>query len=427
MDAAKKFIRAAIPAGFVHPLEKIYRQARGLFWQARYGFPARNMNVIAVTGTNGKTTTCAFLSEILKAAGYKTAVLTTVFYEFNGQKTPNKTHFTIDKQSIVQKFFSRAKKNGAGWVIIEVTSHALDQERIMGVPVEIAIITNLSQDHLDYHGTMEKYAAAKARLLRDFGAKYAVINRDNDWFDFLKNRSAAKVFSFGKSADADARLSGIKVTAVESSASVKLAGREARLSTKLLGEFNIYNAAAGAAAAHLLGVKNEHISAGVASLQHIDGRMEEIKNARGFKVFVDFGITPDAIEQALGALQHTTKGKVRIVFGATGDRDKAKRPLMGNAAAKHADVIYLTDDETYTEDSQQIIHEVYSGIKTAKAEDKTQLIPDRKEAIKKALDDARPGDSVLITGLGHEDSRNMGGKLIPWSDQEVARELLKSS
>lgn len=209
-----------MPGWLLRLIEKIYRKGRGLFWQVRYGFPARGLRVIAVTGTNGKSTTCAFINEILKSAGYKTAVLNTVFYEVAGKRTPNRTHFTIDKQSIVQSFFARAEKAGVDFAIIEVTSHALDQDRIMGVPVEIAVITNLSQDHLDYHKTMKNYAAAKAKLLSDYGAKYAVLNLDDDWFKYFDSAAGCQVFSYGKSELADLHLSGIKLSAGESHAAL---------------------------------------------------------------------------------------------------------------------------------------------------------------------------------------------------------------
>lgn len=414
-----------MPKSLIRLVEKAYRKGRGLLWQVRYGFPARGMRVIAVTGTNGKTTTTSYINEILKAAGYKTAVLNTVFYEVAGKKVPNRTHFTIDKQSIVQSFFSRARKADVDFVVIEVTSHALDQDRLMGVPVEIAVVTNLTQDHLDYHKTMKNYARAKSLLLRNFGAKYAVLNIDDGWFGFFSEASSAEVFSYGKGKQADLNISGVKLGADGSSAQFKASAKRFTVRTNLPGEFNVYNAAAAASAGHLLGIGEKNICDGIASLGEVSGRMEQIKAGQKFRVFVDFAITPDALEKALGALGKTSKGKVRVVFGATGDRDKGKRPDMGKAAAEFADYIYLTDDETYTEDADNIRKAVLKGIIQAGAENRTEVIPDREKAIEKAFADSGSGDAVLIAGLGHEDSRNMGGKLVPWRDQEVARTLLK--
>lgn len=425
MRKLKKLIRKIFPIALLRIIEKGYRRGRGLLWQARYGFPARGMRVIAVTGTNGKTTTVSYINEILKAAGYKTAALTTVYYEVDGKRDLNETHFTIDKQSIAQSFFARAKKANVDFVVFEVTSHALDQDRIMGIPVEIGVMTNLSQEHLDYHQTMKNYAAAKALLFKNYRAKYAVLNRDDDWYPFFVKESKAEVFSYGKDKNSNIKLSKINIDSKGSLAVLSFDGSQIKARTTLLGEFNLYNAAAAATAGILLKIAPEKIEQGIANLSQLSGRMEEVNSEQNFKVIVDFAITPDAIEKVLKNLRKFTNGKVRIVFGATGDRDKTKRLIMGENAAKNADYVYLTDDETYSEDSQQIIDEVYEGIKKAKATQKTKVIPDREEAIRQAIKDAKAGDTLLITGLGHQTSRNMGGKQIPWSDKEAAKKYLK--
>lgn len=423
----KKLVRKLLPVFLLKAVEKGYRKGRGSILQARYGFPARGMRVIAVTGTNGKSTTAAYINEMLKTTGYKTAVLNTVFYEIAGKRTPNDTHFTVDKQSIVQSFFARAKKADVDFVILEVTSHALDQDRIMGVPVEIAVITNLTQDHLDYHDTMENYAKAKSRLMRNYGAKYVVLNRDDEWYGYFEDRAIGEVFSFGKDKSSTARISNVKLLKHESQAELKTENEKLNISTRMIGEFNIYNAAAAASVGLILGISPSKIASGIGKLTEMKGRMQEIKEGQNFRVMVDFAITPDAIEKALQSLRKITKGKVRIVFGATGDRDKQKRPEMGKAAAENADYIYLTDDETYTENPEKIRNAVLNGIKKTGGEKKTKVIADREEAIKQAFKDAKSGDAVLITGLGHEDSRNMGGKLVPWRDQDVASRLLKKA
>jgi UDP-N-acetylmuramoyl-L-alanyl-D-glutamate--2,6-diaminopimelate ligase len=426
MKPIKKLVRKLIPVQVVKGLEKSYRLSRGVFWQTRFGFPARGMRVIAVTGTNGKTTTVSYINEILKSAGYKTAALTTVYYEVDGQKIPNETHLTIHKQSIAQSFLSKAKKADVDFVVFEVTSHALDQDRIMGVPVEIGVMTNLTQEHLDYHKTMDNYAAAKSSLFKNYGAKHAVLNLDDEWYTFFAEESKAEIFTYGKNKDADLKISDVKLADKESSAVFSFTGGKIKAKTGLLGEFNLYNAAAASGVGTLLNIDPGKIEKGLSSLSQLSGRMEEIDEGRDFKVIIDFAITPDAIEKALEALRGITKGKIRIVFGATGDRDKTKRLFMGKAAAKKADYIYLTDDETYTEDPKTIIDGVFEGIKKSKTTQKTKVIPERGEAIKQAINDAKPGDTVLITGLGHQTSRNMGGKLVPWSDKKIAEKILKA-
>lgn len=413
----------------VRRLEKSYRLSRGFFWQARFGFPARGIRVIAVTGTNGKSTTSAYINEILKAAGYKTAMMTTPMMEIAGQKYPRTTTRTLEKQSEVQSFFARAKKTDTDWAVLETPSHALDQNRIMGVAVEIAVVTNLTPEHLDYHKTMKDYARVKALLLRNYRAKWAVLNSDDEWHSYFKDLSLAKVFSVGKSKVSEARISSTKLSSNGSEA--KLTNKQINLNikTNLLGEFNLYNAAQAAAVGLILQIDPKKIEKGIMALEAVAGRFELVDSPSGkqnFRVFVDYAITPDSIENALITLQKITKGKVRIVFGATGDHDKAKRPLMGEAAGKNADYIYLTDDETYSEDSQDIIDAVYEGIKKSKAGNKTKIIPNREQAIGQSIKDAKSGDTILITGLGHEITRNMGGRQVPWSDQKIAKKFLKS-
>jgi UDP-N-acetylmuramyl-tripeptide synthetase len=429
MKPVKKLVRKFLPKTAIKGVENFYRLARGFFWQFRFGFPARGMRVVAITGTNGKSTTSAYINEIFKVAGYKTAMMTTPMMELAGRKYPRTTTRTLEKQSEVQNFFARAKKADVDWVILEVPSHALDQNRIMGIKVELAIVTNLTPEHLDYHKTMNNYARAKSLLLRNYGAKWAVLNSDDEWHKYFKEHSKAKVFSVGKSKAGEAQLSLVKLSSGGSE--VKFTSKQGVLDikTSLLGEFNLYNAAQAAAAGLLLYIDPRKIEKGIMSLQAVAGRFELVKpvsGEQGFKVFVDYAITPDSIENALKALQKITKGKVRIVFGATGDRDKTKRPLMGEAAGKNADYIYLTDDETYSEDSRTIIDAVYEGIKKSEAVKKTKIIADREQAIEQSIKEAKPGDSILITGLGHETTRNMGGRQIPWSDQEVAKRFLGS-
>jgi len=427
MHGIKAAIRGILPVQVLRALEISYRGARGLFWQTIYGFPAQGARVIAVTGTNGKTTTCTYINEVLKSAGYKTAVLTTVFYEIDGRQEPNNTHYTISKQSIVQRFFRSARQAGVDWIILEVTSHALDQGRIMGVPVKIAAVTNLTQDHLDYHKDMESYATAKASLLWEYGAKHVILNADDKWFDYFKSRTPknAEIFTIGTKPKVSGRIGKPKLTKSGGEATFATKTQQLKLKTNLIGEYNLWNAAFAAAVGSVFLMDKKVIERGISKVSRLEGRMDQISSTQNFMVYVDFAYTPDALEKTLSSLQKVTKGKVRIVFGATGDRDQGKRPKMGEVVAKHADAIYLTDDETYSEDPDQIRQAVYKGIKKAGGNSKTQQIADREEAIKRAISDAKKGDSILLAGIGHENSRNMGGKLIPWSEKEIAAKHLK--
>lgn len=423
----KKLARKVIPKQGIKVAEETYRKGRVYGLQMRHGFPARGLRLIATTGTNGKTTTSMYMNEILKAAGHKTAMFTTAVIEVNGQAEPNRTHRTVPVTAELMKFFKQAKQEGAEFVILEASSQALHQHKFKGVPIEVGIMTNLTQDHLDYHGTMERYAEAKARLFNRYAnPNYCILNADDEWYDYYLMQSVGQVVSYGESTDAAERIQTVVQSTSGSSWTLRSGQHKLRLQTSLPGLFNVYNATAAATAAQALGLPDEAIAKGVAALKLVPGRMERIDAGQNFDVLVDFAITPDALEKALIAARATTAkgGKVRIVFGATGDRDKGKRPIMGQVAAEHADVIYLTDDETYTEDPDTIRNAVYEGIKTEQAEKRTKIIPDRRKAIQAAFSDAGKGDVVIIAGLGHEDSRNMGGKLVPWDDRTVARELL---
>lgn len=422
----KKLARLVLPNKGIRLAEETYRKGRIYGLQARFGFPARGLRVIAVTGTNGKTTTCCYINQILKAAGYKTAMYSTALIEIKGKCTPNTTHRTLPLTEQLLKFFRSARKAKVDFVVLEVTSQALHQHKLIGIPTEVAVWTNLSQDHLDYHGTMDNYAKAKARLFnRYMSPKFCVLNADEEYYDYFLLESVGQVVSYGKSTDSTERMSNIKPDSKGVSWRLVSGNNSLELSTRLAGTFNAYNATAAAAVGLTLGIDAKVIKKGIEALKTVPGRMEAVEAGQPFAVWVDYAVTPDALQKVLEAARGAAKNKVAIVFGATGNRDREKRPIMGNIAAKFADKIYLTDDETYTEDPDVIRQSVYEGIKYAKGTGKTKVIPDRKKAIKAAFDGARRGDVVVLTGIGHQDSRNMGGKLLPWDEKKIAEKLLK--
>ncbi len=422
----KALIRKTVRGPALRVAETAFRKGRGMFWQARYGFPARGARVIAITGTNGKTTTASYVNAMLRSGGLKTAVYTTAYIEIAGKRFPNKTHMTVSSEADVQRFLAYARAAAVDWIILEITSHALDQGRGYGIPVEIAVMTNLTQEHLDYHRTMERYAAAKARLFGpQYKAKWCVLNADDEWFNYFKTRAAGKIISYGEQSEADLRLKTCALSASGSAITALYNDDHITFTSKLIGKFNAYNALAAYGVGLAAGLEKDVISRGIASLESVPGRMEQIDAGQKFSVIVDYAITPDALENVLTALKELTKGKVIVVFGATGDRDKTKRAPMGKIAAELADHIFLTDDETYTEDPQAIRQQVYEGITAAHAQSRTVLVDDRRKAIQQAFKAAKPGDTVLLTGIGHQDYRNMGGHKEPWDEREVARELLK--
>ncbi|MCA9335216.1 UDP-N-acetylmuramoyl-L-alanyl-D-glutamate--2,6-diaminopimelate ligase [Candidatus Saccharibacteria bacterium] len=422
-----KGARKALPRSAVKRLENTYRRGRVRVVRTRYGNPASKQKVIAITGTNGKTTTLNYVNEILKEAGYKTAMFTTAVIEIAGDRRLNDLNVTVASTAQMQRFFRDAKRAKVDYTLVEVTSHSLDQHKLDGVPIHMAIMTNLTQDHLDYHGTMERYADAKAKLFKR-NPEYIVLNRDDEWYEFFNQFEAtSQKITYGTHDDAEAKVERVKLFKKGTEAMVVIDHQiKLDLATALPGEFNAQNMTAAAAATYLLGVKMNDIVEGVANLEGVPGRFERVEVSKEFDVIVDYAHTPDALEKLLIAAKSLSKNRVILVFGACGDRDKAKRPIMGEIAARLADRIILTDEESYNENPDTIRANIMTGIETGKGMAKTTEIADRHDAIKKALGVAKKGDTILITGMGHENFRIINGKREPWNDADVVRELAAS-
>lgn len=420
-----KVARDILPAKMLHGVENGYRKVRVKLVSARYGNPSKHLRVIAVTGTNGKTTTACYINEILKEAKFKTAMFTTAVIEVAGEAQVNDLNATVATTARMQQFFRDAKRAGVDYVILEVTSHSLDQYKLAGVPIEAAVMTNLTQDHLDYHKTMENYAAAKAKLFA-LEPRFIVLNRDDEWFDYFdKFVASEQKMTYGKHEDAEAKIERVKLYRKGTEADLVIDHQtHLELATNLPGEYNVMNMSAAVTLSYLLGVKLQDIQEGVANLEVVPGRFERAVEGQPYDVIVDYAHTPDALEKLLVAARKIAKGRVILVFGACGDRDKTKRPIMGEIAAKNADRILLTDEESYNEDPEIIRQMLREGIIAGGGEAKMTEIADRRSAIERALSIARKGDMVLITGMGHEQYRIVNGERLPWNDTEVVREIL---
>ena len=420
-------VRRVVPSSAVHQLEETYRRGRVQLVSARYGNPARRLKVVAVTGTNGKTTTVNYINEILKEAGLKTAMFSTALIEVDGQTSLNDLNATVGTTDRMQRFFKTAKKAKVDYVVLEVTSHALHQHKFATVPIHAAVMTNLTQDHLDYHKTMEEYARTKGKL---FASKpdFIVLNRDDSWFDFFDKYPAnAQKITYGHHDESEVKVERVKLYKKGSEARLLIDHQtKLDLATAMPGEFNVANMAAAAATAYVLGVDLKSIVEGVANLDGVPGRFERAVEGLPYDIIVDYAHTPDAIEKLLESARALTKNRVILVFGATGDRDKGKRPIMGKIAARLADRIILTDEESYNEDPKAIRDQVRSGIESAGAAAKLTEIDDRRQAIAKAISIASKGDIILVTGMGHEQYRIVAGKRLPWNDGEVIREIIKA-
>jgi UDP-N-acetylmuramoyl-L-alanyl-D-glutamate--2,6-diaminopimelate ligase len=368
---------------------------------AVYGQPSTRLRLIGVTGTNGKTTTTHFLRSVLEADGRRAAVIGTL----SGVRT---TPAAPDLQAHL------AELAGEGFqaVAMEVSSHALVQHRVDGVRFAVAVFTNLSQDHLEFHGTMDDYFAAKASLFVPERSAVGVINADDPWGRRLLESAAlpTRPFCLADAVDLEVDRRGSSFT---------WEGRPVRL--RLAGVVNVANALAAAAAARELGLDAAAVADGLSALESVRGRNEPVDRGQPFSVLVDFAHTPDALERALaGARQMAGDGRVLVVFGCGGERDRAKRPLMGEVAARLADVAVLTNDNPRSEDPAAIIEEVRAGAEGLVVE------PDRRAAISLAFDQAGPGDVVVLAGKGHETTQVTGTEIRPFDDRAVAAEILGS-
>lgn len=420
--ALTKNIRKILPAKKSQRIADFYRKSRINFLSAAYRNPAKDLKIIAITGTNGKTTTANYINAILKEAGLKTALFSTAIIEMAGKSELNNLNLTTDTTAHMQKFFTRARRNKVDYVIIEAPSQALDQHKLDKIPIYMAIMTNLTEDHIDYHKTMDVYAAAKSILFQN-EPPYIILNHDDAWFEYFNQFSAGKIkVTYGQDKLADICIKQNKLYKKGTEATLVMDKKEdLEVATHLPGEFNAYNMAAAVAAASLLDINPPEIQDGLASLESLPGRFERVANSRGLDIVVDYAHTPDGLERLLKSAKAITSGRIILVFGSMGERDRTKRPIMGRIAAENADLIYVTDEENDKEPRAAIRAEIIQGMPES---DKIHEVEGREQAIKQALAAAKKDDIVLVTGLGHETYRLLDGKRISWSDQDIIRQLL---
>jgi UDP-N-acetylmuramoyl-L-alanyl-D-glutamate--2,6-diaminopimelate ligase len=389
-----------------------------------YGFPSRGMRVVGVTGTNGKTTTTNLIGAVLEAAGHHVGINSTAVLQVADRRWDNDLAMTNANPFQLQKLIRQMKKANCDWVVMEAASHSLVQYRVWGIRFEAAVMTNLTRDHLDYHGTMQEYAAAKGRLFSHHPA-VMVLNRDDEWFDFFDKYEADRQVTYGTHEEADCRIAEAKMGLKGTRLRLKLESEELAIRLKLPGQFNCYNAAAAAATAHALGVSHAHIVAGLEKIEAVPGRVQLIDVGQDFTVIIDHAHTTDALDNIYRTVRMLLKGRLISVIGADGDRDPGKREPIGRLAAENSQAVVVTDQEPYTEDPARIRAAVIKGVESVKHGVVHFEIADRREAIKKALGLAKKGDVVLIPGLGNQLTRGMADGKMPWDDREVTRELLQ--
>ncbi|RKY31941.1 MAG: UDP-N-acetylmuramoyl-L-alanyl-D-glutamate--2,6-diaminopimelate ligase [Candidatus Omnitrophota bacterium] len=386
-----------------------------------YNYPSSKLKIVGVTGTNGKTTITYLLEAILKEAGFNPAVIGTVNYRFNDKIIPSKN--TTPGPVELQAMLKQMGEENCDYAVMEVSSHALDQQRIKAINFHSAIFTNLGQEHLDYHKNTEEYFKAKARLFRELmPGSFAVINNDDEYAQKLKEiTSAEKIFTYGLKKESDITAGEIKSGINGIQFKLKKFSEEINLSSRLIGNHNLYNILACIAWAIAEKIDFSCIQSVIEEFNYIPGRLEKIDSSSGFSIFVDYAHTPEALSSVLSALRSLAKARIIVVFGCGGERDKSKRPGMGRVATQLADYVIITSDNPRSENPAEIISDIRKGIKKRNY----CIIPNRKEAIVNSLALAKREDIILVAGKGHEDYQVFKDKRIHFDDRQVIRECLK--
>lgn len=410
------------------------RRALGLLGSQFYGNPSARLRVIGITGTNGKTTTTYVCKSLLESDGRHIGLVGTVAYIIGKEIIPA-SHTTPGAVEL-QRLFGRMVTAGLDGVVMEVSSHALALDRTAGTEFDVAVFTNLTQDHLDFHGTMDEYFGAKLRLFSDLGlegrktgTKRAIVNVDDPRGEAVRAACSVPVWTYGIRREADIRAEAVRLTSRGTAFRLGTPAGSTVIESNLVGEHNVYNLLAAIGVVLQEGMSLDQVKAGIGAVTHAPGRFERVEAGQDFTVVVDYAHTDDALTRLLTAAQALRTGRIITVFGCGGDRDRTKRPKMGRVAITFSDVVVLTSDNPRTEEPAAILAEVEVGVKDALKERpgvEYDLVADRRLAIEHAIRKARSGDMVLIAGKGHEDYQIIGTKKFHFDDREVAREAIRN-
>ena len=414
-----------------HVIEPYGHLVEAVLANVRYGFPARSLRVIGVTGTNGKTTTAFMIHRMLTEAGVSSALMTTVGYGVGRDITPQVAHMTTVSAFALQKQLRNYKKQGVEWVVLETTSHALAQHRVWGIHYEIGVLTNITHEHLDYHRTFERYVAAKRKLFEVVGKHprgFGVVNADDPSVDrFVSAVPASETYGIQAG-----RLKAEKIELESDGSSyTAVAGDDVyRIHCAIPGEFNVYNSLAAVAVGRRLGLSKVQIETGIGALKGVEGRMDVVDAGQDFSVIIDFAHTPDSFERLLGDVRRATKGKLVVLFGSAGRRDEAKRAIQGEIAGRLADEVILTEEDDRDVNGNDILVQIAMGAeKAGKTKDKDLfLVHDRTEAINFAMTRAQSAaDAVVLLGKGHEKTIERADGEHPWDEAAVAKDAISYS
>jgi len=433
---------ASFPASFPYLRVRNGREALAHLSAAWHGYPSRRLKMIGVTGTDGKTTVVNLIYAVLTAAGHRTGMISTVSALFGEESCGTGLHTTTPDAPDVQAYLARMVAAGSEYGVLEATSHGLAQHRVVACDFDLAVVTNITHEHLDFHGSHDAYVAAKALLFESLGhghrkpgvPKIAILNADDSSFERLQSIPADVQLTYGRSEGADVRAVNIRYAPSATRFTVEVRGTAAHslsssfeLETSLIGEYNVYNCLAAVAVGFSHSIEVEAIQRGIAGMKGVIGRMERIDEGQDFLAFVDFAHTPRALEVALETVRRLTAGQVIVVFGCAGLRDAQKRPWMGRIAGRLADRVVITAEDPRTEPLDEIMAQIAHGCQEAGRQESEDYwrIGDRAEAIAFAVRMAEEGDVVIVTGKGHERSMCFGSNDEPWSDHAALRAALR--
>ena len=421
----KKFLRQHLPVEGL--INTFWHLPQEIFLTMLYGFPGTRIPVIGVAGTKGKTTTAYFISQLLEASGEKTALYSTAAIKIGNKERLNELKMTTPGGVFLRKFLRDAKREGCTYVVLEVSSHALKQHRLWGVPFTAVVITNMMPDHLDYHKTAYDYTMSHMRMFSG-KTRVTVVNGDDESSAVFANLRR-RVLTFGQKDFNTFRIKNMTATETGMAFDMEYYGHKAQYAVPYIGDYNAYNTVAALATLYGLEKLIDGMGEAVSRLVPAPGRMEKISSDKGFDVIVDYAHSPDSFENLFKAVKPLAKGKIIAVTGACGDRDWRVRPQMGRLLAEYCDRVVITTDDPYTENPEKIASELIRGLVESKAMVEGQTwfnIPDRKTAIQKGIALAQKDDMVLVLGKGAEQWQVFADKKIPWDDRKVVKELVGS-
>ncbi len=430
MADIRKVVKKIIPTQLFRRIEPFGHLIEAVVANIWYGFPARSMHVIGITGTNGKTTTTFLVHKMLHNAMFKVGMLSTVAYGTGDNINPQIEHITTAQAGKLQKRLRDFKRAGVQWVVLESSSHSLAQHRVWGVPFEIAIMTNVTNDHLDYHGTFDNYLEAKRRLFTlasKNGRKFGIVNSDDPNAQIFID-SIPRSVTYGIETG-DLKAQNIKTSVDRSTFQVQGKEELYNICINIPGKFNISNALAAVAVGIELGLTKGQIERGIAALKDVEGRMTFVDEGQKFNVIIDFASTPDAFEKIFASVRPIVKGNLIVVFGSAGRRDEAKRAVQGEIAGKYCDTVILTEEDDRDVDGNEILNQIAQGAKkSGKVIEKNLfLILDREKAIEFALNYAKTSnDMVILLGKGHEKTIERADGEHQWNETEITRKILQS-